>query len=363
MNHSHYDIELLDRLGVYACVIERPTLRIVSCTLTLARVAGAREASEMRERVVLDVLSPHSYEDFEYYIRNFDEMQSIICTLGQTGMGAFRAVVSLCSHALEPDATFLTMICMPVRDDRQQIEHLQEEVRLLVGQNERLRDFTSLVAHDLRNPLHVVINGVDLVKAWQGGTLNQRASEQLDSIHRAGVAMNAILNGVMKYFRFEIGEYPMELTDINMVVDGLLATIANTTDKKVDIRRISVLPPIVCEQQLIHELFSNVVNNAVKYSDKEPVKIEIGLESATGSDPVFFVRDNGVGIRAADLPKVFQPFGRADRRGLNTQGMGMGMALVKKIVERHGGGIWLESEVGLGTTVRFSLSGNPIAKH
>jgi signal transduction histidine kinase len=75
---------------------------------------------------------------------------------------------------------------------------------------------------------------------------------------------------------------------------------------------------------------------------------------------VIYVRDNGVGIKEADLAHVFTPFKRVDHQGLNQQGTGVGMALVKKIIERHGGEIWLESRVDEGTTVRFSLSEHPV---
>jgi chemotaxis family two-component system sensor kinase Cph1 len=101
------------------------------------------------------------------------------------------------------------------------------------------------------------------------------------------------------------------------------------------------------------------VGNAIKYTDTPEVQIEIGLCDEPGAHPTFFVRDHGVGIATTDMELVFDPFKRADHRTLNSQGTGLGMALVKKIIERHGGKVWLESELEQGTTVKFSLSEVP----
>jgi signal transduction histidine kinase len=355
-------IALFDALDVLACVFDRSTLEIHDCSRPLAQLLGRETSAELTGRVVIDVFTPESFETFERYLLERDFSSSALCSLRVPDGGETRVAVSI--YGVEDDgddgdSPLVTMICLPVRDDRATVAELTTSIHTLSQQNERLRDFTKLIGHDLRNPLHVVISSVDLVKAWQGGTLEVRAGQQLDRIQRAGHAMNSILDGVIKYFRFEVGEYPMELTDINALVDGVVKMLPDLDGRGLNIHRTDDLPSLVCERQLIYEVFQNVVNNAIGYSDKDPVEIEIGMAEAEGRTPVFFVRDNGVGIAEADLSRVFAPFGRADRKGLNVKGTGMGMTLVKKIVERHGGRIWLESQVNLGTTVHFSLSEHP----
>ena len=98
MNQSNSDIQFLNQLGVHACVFERATLRILSCTDRLAQAAGLDSAAGLQGSVVLDLVAPDSYETFETYLRQFEEFDSVICTLGQAGRGAVRAVVMLSHH-------------------------------------------------------------------------------------------------------------------------------------------------------------------------------------------------------------------------------------------------------------------------
>jgi signal transduction histidine kinase len=115
------------------------------------------------------------------------------------------------------------------------------------------------------------------------------------------------------------------------------------------------LPKLVCEKALIRELFQNLIDNAIKYTAGPTVDIEIGRDAGANSLPTFFVKDFGVGIHDEDRVRVFEPLKRADHHKLNDKGVGLGMALVKKIVERHGGTIWFDSRIAEGTTFYFSL--------
>ena len=141
---------------------------------------------------------------------------------------------------------------------------------------------------------------------------------------------------------------------MNGLVDELIQEASALSTDGVCIRRSSDLPPVMCREHLIRELLRNLLENAVKYRGDRAAEIEIGAQP--GDIPVFFVRDNGVGIHEADLSRVLSPLTRADGDSLNAQGTGMGLALVRAIVERHEGRLHLESERGRGTTVWFSLS-------
>ena len=165
--------------------------------------------------------------------------------------------------------------------------------------------------------------------------------------------MTNVLDGVAQLLRVEVGEFPAELTDLNELVDGIAA---DTTlgEEGLVVRRVGELPPVICRRQLVAEVFRNLVENGIKYGGEPPVVVEVG--AGPGSAPMFFVRDNGVGIEPEDLGRIFQPLERADRSGLNAGGTGMGLALAKRVVDRHGGRIWPESTPGLGTTIWFTLS-------
>jgi signal transduction histidine kinase len=339
-----------------ACVFDRNSLSILSCTPELASLSG-QTPEDLEGRFVIDLFAGESLEDLGSFLRGQDQSAPLSCTLATAdGVGSCVAVT-----VSEPGVRGeQTLLCVPAVDEGPRIARLERSVQELTQQNERLKDFTNLLVHDLRNTLHTVISGIDLVQASLSDTLEDRTRRQVDRVFRATSAMTGTLEGVMQYLRFEVGAFPLELTDLNAMVDSLAQDATRSHPKDIRIHRAHDLPSVVCQRQLIKEVFHNIVGNAIKYSDQEPVEIEIGLGSSQGDLPVIYVRDNGVGILEADLEHIFTPFKRADHMGLNQQGTGIGMALVKKIIERHGGEIWLESRVDEGTTVLFSLSEHPV---
>jgi light-regulated signal transduction histidine kinase (bacteriophytochrome) len=345
-------------LGLYSCIFHRHTLQVMECSDTLAQALGMARGVDMVGRFVLDVFQPDSFEIFGRFVQGGNFEEGILCNLATPSGPGTRVVAGIASPAI-PGDQLLTLFCLVVEDQQPRITALETQLEILSQQNVRLRDFTSIVVHDLANAIQTVTSGVSVLQMQLDGALTPDSRHKFERVEQASLAMNGIVLGVMKYLRFEVGEYPMEFTSLNALVDTMIAGIVEPAGKTLAIRRSSELPAMVCERQLIEELFRNLLGNAIKYCDKVLVQIEIGLEPARGPDPVFFLRDNGVGIHATDLSRVFEPFTRADRQGLNSSGSGMGMMLVQSIVERHGGEIWLESVVGEGTTVRFSLNSRP----
>lgn len=117
-----------------------------------------------------------------------------------------------------------------------------------------------------------------------------------------------------------------------------------------------------CNVERLAEVFSNLLTNAVKYNDKPHKRIDVGVrhQPALPGEPsgerIFYVRDNGIGIAAEDIPNIFQIFRRLHGRDAYGGGTGVGLTLVKRIIERHGGRIWVESTPGEGTTMFFTIS-------
>ncbi len=345
----------IDARSLLACVYDHNSLLILSCTPEIACLSGQKQDA-LVGRFVIDLFAGESLEALGEFLRSKDHSTPLTCKLA-TADGAGSCVAVTVSN---PDSRGeQTLICVPVADDGPRIARLERTVHELDQQNERLKDFTNLLVHDLRNTLHTISSGIDLLQARLANNLEDRNRRQVGRISSAAASMTGTLEGVMQYLRFEVGAFPLELTDLNALVDALVLNTATAHSREIQIQRTHDLPSVVCQRQLIQEVFHNLVGNAIKYSEREPVEIEIGLERSQDDLPVIFVRDNGVGIEATDLESVFTPFKRADHRGLNQQGTGVGMALVKKIIESHGGAIWLESRVDEGTTVHFSLSEHP----
>ncbi len=351
----------IDTTDLLACSFGQNSLLIHECSTSLIQTLGLESMEELRGRYVLDLFTPRSFEDLERYLRRRDFRGSVLCSLASSsGLGP-RVAVTITQGPWNARRNLLRLLCVPIDDQQARISALRARVDALEGQNRGLRELTNLLVHDLRNTLHTVSTGVELIQ--RSAVLETTPAQQLERVHQATAVMNDILAGVMKHLRFEVGDYPMELTDLNLLVDELVLALPPPQGKTLKLRRTAVLPSIVCERSLVQELFRNLVGNAIAYTTGPLVPIEIGLDEAAGTNPVVFVRDEGVGIPAADLDRIFAPFGRADHMKLNDRGTGLGMVLVKRIVERHGGRIWIESEVNSGTTVKFTLAPSPSVTH
>jgi signal transduction histidine kinase len=359
MDQNMPALKPLSGIDLSACTIDRSTLQITGCTAALSTLLGRSSAEEVVGQVLIDLLAPDSYADLEASIRGQERTGPLECTLLGADDQEIRVAMAISQRGVASGSRELTLIWIPVQDDRKTIAALEAAVETLTEQNERMSDLSNLANHDLRNLLQTVVSTIDLLEL----TLKKKGQldfePQITRLRRASFTMGHLLDGVMKYLRFEVGEYPMELTNLSDLVDGIAQTAAADEQRFISIIRTCALPSLMCERQLIEELFQNLVGNSIKYTDTPQVQIEIGLCDEPGEHPIFFVRDRGVGIAATDLERVFEPFKRADHRALNSKGTGMGMALVKKIIERHGGRVWIESEVDQGTTVKFSLSELP----
>ena len=162
----------------------------------------------------------------------------------------------------------------------------------------------------------------------------------------------------------------MEPTDLNELVQGVIDVLRiNLQETKVEIQIPRPLPIIRCDRIQVSEVFSNLISNAIKYSDQHDKQVEIGwfetdqipMETQSQEEPtpafVFYVRDNGIGIRQKHQEAVFRIFKRLHGRNKYGGGTGAGLTIAKKIVERHGGRIWIESTYGEGSTFYFTLPG------
>jgi signal transduction histidine kinase len=337
----------------HVCVFDRTSLVIRACTDSLAELAGHPKGSDLVGSFVIDLFSLDSLAVFEQFLLGGDFSATAQCRMAGPDTLDTRMAVAL-SAAPGEEAGLLTMICVPVLDQESVISELGAKAASLELRNAQLSEFSNLLVHDLRGLLHNISAELELLLIESGGDFSSSSREHLERVHGGTESMNSVLEGVTRLLRLSIGDYPTELTDLNAVVDAVLETAVLGLGTGTSIQRNDPLPTLICQRQLIEEVFRNLVENAIKYRGEAALQVEIG--SVEKETPTFFVKDNGVGIHPDDLSSVLEPLRRADRQHLNSRGSGMGLALVKRIVEQHGGRIWLESELGVGTTVWFSLS-------
>ena len=222
-------------------------------------------------------------------------------------------------------------------------------------QNEELQAFAYAVSHDLKSPLVTLRGFLGLIERDLENGRRERVLDHFDQIKKATDRMRELLDGVLSISRtgqLELDLAPLEPSEVAREVVELLG--ATITAECAVIEIADDLPTVSADRGQLVELLQNLVENAIKFRRPEATpRVWIGCERGDARPPVFFVRDNGVGIAPKDLPGVFGLFRRLDA---TVSGSGLGLALARRIVDRHGGRIWAESDgPGQGATFRFTL--------
>jgi light-regulated signal transduction histidine kinase (bacteriophytochrome) len=248
---------------------------------------------------------------------------------------------------------------------------LAEQARALARSNTELEDFAYIASHDMKEPLRGIRNYADFFIEDHGAKVGDEGLQQLQTIVRLTKRMEDLIETLLHYSRVGRVDLAMVETDLqDIMVEVLDSLQISLQEAGVEVRSPKPLPTIVCDQARVAEIFRNLVTNAMKYNDKEEKWIEIGFHANEGETAatnghgppspqrkpiVFYVRDNGIGIPEKHRDSVFRIFRRLHGRDKYGGGTGAGLTVVKKVVERHEGKIWLESEVGEGTTFYFTL--------
>ena len=252
-------------------------------------------------------------------------------------------------------------------------EQLARANRELDQKSQENEMFVYSVSHDLRSPL-VNLQGfskelglarAELVQLATGAftpaererlrALAERdITEAIHFIQTAVTRLSAIIDALLRLSRAGRVEYQPRMVDLGEVVARIVTAMRGTIAERGAELSIGTLPPVWGDPTAVEQIFANLIGNALNYLDPgRPGRIEIGVLTPGASteveeDPTYYVRDNGLGIAAAYLPKVFAVFQRLHPDA--APGEGIGLALVRRMVERHGGRIWVESEAGVGST-------------
>jgi light-regulated signal transduction histidine kinase (bacteriophytochrome) len=240
---------------------------------------------------------------------------------------------------------------------------LQGYMDQLERSNQELDDFAYIASHDLKEPLRGLFNHASFLLEDYQDKLDEDGVRRLKRLSQLSQRMERLVNDLLYFSRLGRAELAIQETDLNGVVDEIrLMMEAMLTERHARVIVPRSLPRIVCDKPRVTEVFRNLITNAVKYNDKAKRIVEIGFREAvnTCDGPewnVFYVRDNGIGIAAEFYDEIFRIFKRLNNTPDGQEpGTGVGLTFVKKIVERHGGRIWLESAPGKGTTFYFNLN-------
>ncbi|MBI0581994.1 MAG: PAS domain S-box protein [Methanomassiliicoccales archaeon] len=239
--------------------------------------------------------------------------------------------------------------------DRLLIE-MEEYSKELQRSNSDLQQFTNIASHDLREPLRMIISYLSLLDRKYGGQLDPTAQEYIRYAVDGGERMKTLIDDLLEYSRIDTIVKPFAPVDMNSVVGIVLNNLrVYIAEAKAEISA-DPLPTVIANESQMVQVMQNLIINSIKFRGPGAPQVHVSCERRK-REWVFSVRDNGIGMDAKDLDRIFRMFQRLHTRA-EYPGTGIGLAISKKIIERHGGAIWAESEPGKGATFLFTLPFN-----
>ncbi|MEY7849929.1 PAS domain S-box protein [Natrarchaeobius sp. A-rgal3] len=241
-----------------------------------------------------------------------------------------------------------------ITERREYERKLEETIAKLEESNERLEQFAYAASHDLQEPLRMVSSYLQLIERRYGDDLDDDGEEFLEFAVDGAERMRRMIDGLLTYSRVETRGGPLEPTDLDTVFEEVLTDLhLQMAESNAEITADS-LPWIEGDADQLRQVFQNLLLNAITYSGDQPPRVHVSAERRD-DEWVLSVHDEGIGIDLDDQDRVFEVFERLHSHEKHS-GTGIGLALCQRIVERHGGEMWVDSEPGEGSTFSFTLS-------
>ena len=230
---------------------------------------------------------------------------------------------------------------------------LKKKANQLVRSNAELMQFAYVASHDLQEPLRMVVSYLSLLERRYNGDLDPTALEYIHHAVQGGERMRELIDDLLAYTRVDAKVVEFRCVDMNAVVATTMDLLKVTIDENGADMKIAHLPSVSADPSQMLQVMRNLISNAIKFHGSERPTV---LVSATRgiNEWIFAVKDNGIGLKMDYAERIFQMFQRLNPRD-EYVGTGVGLAIVKKIVERHGGRVWVESVECHGATFYFSM--------
>jgi light-regulated signal transduction histidine kinase (bacteriophytochrome) len=237
-----------------------------------------------------------------------------------------------------------------IRDYLAERQHREAQLQRA---NDDLQQFTSVASHDLQEPLRMVTSYVQRLAQRYQGQLDETAAEYVGYAVDGAQRMQTLIADLLAYARVERQGAELTETDGEAVLEQVLRDLQLAVAESGAVVTHDALPTVTAVPGQLKQLLENLLSNALKFRGPEPPRIHLSAQRQ-GTEWLFSVRDNGIGLDLKQAARIFQMFQRLHTRK-EYPGTGIGLALCKKIVERHGGRIWVESAPGQGATFFFTL--------
>jgi signal transduction histidine kinase len=230
---------------------------------------------------------------------------------------------------------------------------LAKKAEELARSNADLEQFAYVASHDLQEPLRMVTAYTQLLAERYRGKLDDNADKFIGYASEGALRMQVLIQDLLAFSRVGRKESAGESVDCELIMKDVLQTLASSIQESGAVVTYANLPAVWADRTQMAQVFQNLIGNAIKFRGKEPSLISVQAEKSD-QQWLFTVRDNGIGIAPEDAENIFVVFQRLHAR-TEYPGNGIGLAICKKIIERYGGRIWVESQAGSGSVFKFSL--------
>jgi signal transduction histidine kinase len=232
-------------------------------------------------------------------------------------------------------------------------QKLAKKVEELARSNRDLEQFAYVASHDLQEPLRMVSAYTQLLAERYRGKLDEQADKYINYAVDGATRMQDLIHDLLTFSRVGRAEMVLKITDCNAVVERAVKNLQASIEETGSTVTCGQLPSVMANGPQLEQVFQNLLTNAIKFRDGAIPVIEIGAERKRG-DWIFSVCDNGIGIAPENAEVIFSIFHRLHTR-MEYSGNGIGLSICKKIIEQHGGKIWLGNHTGPGCTFKFNI--------
>ncbi len=303
---------------------------------------------------------PHFRKEISKTLESGKQFETIYRTRPRNGESNYISVKALVNRDKEGKALSFSGVCFDVtgmkKDVEQALFRLNEE---LLRSNTDLQQFAYVASHDLQEPLRMVSSFTQLLQQRYADKLGKEGTEFIRYAVEGSKRMYELLNGLLAYSRIQTRGKEFSQVNMNLVLEKVTENLSLVITEKKAVVKYHQLPQIVADESQMIQLIQNLLENGIKFSREIP---EINIACEIRDDYyVFSVKDSGIGIEPQYFERIFRIFQRL-HRSEEYEGTGIGLAICKRIVERHGGKIWVGSEFGHGSTFFFSIPVLPAFK-
>jgi PAS domain S-box-containing protein len=335
---------------------QSPEGKLIYVSPSCERITGYTAAQFLNNEHLMDqIILP---EDSELYMKHFskanlDPADTFTFRVKRKD-GEIRWIEHVCRPVINENGEYLGIrgSNRDVTDRMQAQEEILEKTMELERSNTELERFAYVASHDLQEPLRTISSYLQLLERRYKERLDEKGLQYMDFTVRAANRLQNMISGLLEYSRVETRGQPFGPVNCETVLRQTLENLRKAIDESNAQVTYSPLPTVPADRQQLVRLFQNLLANSIRYRGQEPPRIHVSAEQQKG-DWVFAVQDNGIGIDPEYKDQIFVIF--QSLHGRDVPGIGLGLSVAKRIVERHGGRIWVESRPGEGATFYFTI--------